>query len=218
MEIINRNFAKSITALANVYSRKWSSSASVGPPFTRDGDDGCTVTIFGDRLKKDDHIFNATGTTDELSSYIGLVREYAKDGEHSYTDKLKRIQCILMDINACIMGTHRAGEKPRLSARHTKDLEDWITEYSGQLPPLENYVIPGGGKAASSLHVARSICRRAERCVVPLVRSGDVDQETQVYLNRLSDFLLTISRVATKLDKKDESIYVPRLESVANQA
>nr|CAD7578626.1 unnamed protein product [Timema californicum] len=140
-----------------------------------------------------------------------LAREYAKDGEHSYTDKLKRIQCILVDINTCILRTSQ--DRPRFSPRHTNDLEDWITEYSNQLPPLENYVIPGGGKAASSLHVARSICRRAERCVIPLVRTGDVDRETQVYLNRLSDFLLTVSRVATRLDKKDESIYIPRPET-----
>nr|CAD7589145.1 unnamed protein product [Timema genevievae] len=185
-------------------------SSSVNPSifFTREGDHGLTVTLTGDKREKDSNLFNAVGTTEELSSYIGLAREYAKDGEHSYTDKLKRIQCILVDINTCILRTSQ--ERPRFSPRHTKDLEDWITEYSNQLPPLENYVIPGGGKAASSLHVARSICRRAERCVIPLVRNGYVDKETQVYLNRLSDFLLTVSRVATRLDKKDESIYIPR--------
>nr|CAD7462556.1 unnamed protein product [Timema tahoe] len=185
-------------------------SSSVSPSifFTREGDHGLTVTLTGDKREKDSSLFNAVGTTEELSSYIGLAREYAKDGEHSYTDKLKRIQCILVDINTCILRTSQ--ERPRFSPRHTKDLEDWITEYSNQLPPLENYVIPGGGKAASSLHVARSICRRAERCVIPLVRNGHVDKETQVYLNRLSDFLLTVSRVATRLDKKDESIYIPR--------
>jgi cob(I)alamin adenosyltransferase len=74
--------------------------------------------------------------------YFRLAREFAKDGEHSYTDKLKRIQCILVDISASILRSSESGQQICLSARHTKDLEEWIEEYSCQLPPLENYVIP----------------------------------------------------------------------------
>lgn len=68
----------------------------------------------------------------------------------------------------------------------------------------------GGGIASASLHVARSLCRRAERVVVPLVRDGGLDKEAQIYLNRLSDFLFTISRIASKLDQRTESIYIPK--------
>jgi len=71
-----------------------------------------------------------------------LAREFAKDGEHTYTDKLKRIQCILVDISASILKSSKPEEQVHLSTRHTKDLEEWIEEYSRQLPPLEKHVIP----------------------------------------------------------------------------
>ncbi|KAK7867850.1 hypothetical protein R5R35_003522 [Gryllus longicercus] len=182
------------------------------PVYTKEGDDGITETCKGDRRPKDDNIFDAVGATDELSSYIGLAREFAIDNQHVYTDKLNRIQCILVDISSAILKSPKQGQRMLLSEQHTKDLEEWIEEYSSQLPPLENYVIPGGGKACASLHVARTICRRAERCVVPLVRQGNLDKEAQIYLNRLGDFLLTISRVAARFDKRDESIYIPQPE------
>jgi cob(I)alamin adenosyltransferase len=71
-----------------------------------------------------------------------LAREFAKDGQHTYTDKLKRIQCILVDISASILRSSKPDEQILLSTRHTKDLEEWIEEYSRQLPPLESHVIP----------------------------------------------------------------------------
>lgn len=74
--------------------------------------------------------------------FYRLAREFAKDGEHAYTDKLKRIQCILVDISASILRSSKPELQIHLSTRHTKELEDWIEEYSRQLPPLENYVIP----------------------------------------------------------------------------
>lgn len=212
MEVVNRIMCRTSRIcgplLANC-SRYWNGSLAC-TVFTREGDSGYSVTSSGEKRPKDDRIFNAVGATDELSSYIGLAREFAKDGEHTYTDKLKRIQCILMDISASILKSSKPEQQVHLSTRHTKDLEEWIEEYSRQLPPLEKYVIPGGGKASTSLHVARTVCRRAERCVVPLVRNGELDKEAQVYLNRLSDFLLTISRFASKTDKRNESIYIPR--------
>ncbi|XP_069703870.1 corrinoid adenosyltransferase MMAB-like isoform X2 [Periplaneta americana] len=183
MEVVNRIICRTSSSplLAN-YCRHWNSTVAC-TLFTREGDDGWSVTSTGEKRPKDDRIFNAIGATDELSSYIGLAREFAKDGEHTYTDKLKRIQCILVDISASILKSCQPEQQVQLSSRHTKDLEEWIEEYSRQLPPLEKYVIPGGGKACTSLHVARTICRRAERCVVPLVRNGEVDKEAQVYLN-----------------------------------
>ncbi|PNF20491.1 hypothetical protein B7P43_G06283, partial [Cryptotermes secundus] len=212
MEVVNRIMCRTsgiYGLLSANCSRHWSSTVSC-TVFSREGDSGYSVTSSGEKRPKDDRIFNAVGATDELSSYIGLAREFAKDGEHTYTDKLKRIQCILVDISALILKSSKPEQHVCLSTRHTKELEDWIEEYSCQLPPLEKYVIPGGGKACTSLHVARTICRRAERRVVTLVRNGEVDKEAQVYLNRLSDFLLTISRFACKTDKKNESIYIPK--------
>ncbi|PSN29935.1 hypothetical protein C0J52_26876 [Blattella germanica] len=188
MEVVNRIICKAAAIQGPVLtqiSRHWSSTIAC-TAFTREGDNGFSVVSPGETRPKDDRIFNAIGATDELSSYIGLAREFAKDGqgEHTYIDKLKRIQCILMDISASILKSCQPDQQFQLCTSHTKDLEEWIEEYSRQLPPLEKHVIPGGGKACTSLHVARTICRRAERCVVPLVRTGEVDKEAQVYLNR----------------------------------
>ncbi|XP_077268095.1 uncharacterized protein LOC143900525 [Temnothorax americanus] len=181
--------------------------------FSRDGDSGLTITDAGDTKPKDDVIFNALGATDELSSYIGLAREFACDGkvEHPYVDKLKRVQMILVDLSHAISKSV-PGKTRSFESKHTKDLEEWILEYSNQLPPPEDYIIPGGGKACASLHVARTVCRRAERSITTLVRDGALDKEAQMYLNRLSDFLLTVSRIAAKCDQRTENIYIPRAE------
>ncbi|XP_046482762.1 corrinoid adenosyltransferase MMAB isoform X1 [Neodiprion pinetum] len=189
------------------------SSVSQEALFSRDGITGHGFIDTNDTKPKDDQIFNALGATDELSSYIGLAREFACDSnvQHPYVDKLKRVQMILFDLNHAISRSSPGRTKP-FEAKHTKDLEEWIVEYATQLPPAEDYIIPGGGKACASLHVARTICKRAERSVAPLVRDGALDGEAQVYLNRLSDFLLTISRIAAKCDERTENIYIPRAE------
>lgn len=181
--------------------------------FSRDGDSGMTVTDLRDSKLKDDMIFNALGATDELSSYIGLAREFACDSkvEHPYVDKLKRVQMILFDLSHAISKSTPGKTKP-FETKHTRDLEEWILEYSNQLPPAEDYIIPGGGKACASLHVARTICKRAERSITTLVKKGTLDMEAQKYLNRLSDFLLTASRIAAKCDQRTENIYIPRAE------
>ncbi|XP_049778897.1 corrinoid adenosyltransferase MMAB-like [Schistocerca nitens] len=216
MEVVNKLLLKYATCRTPVITLIRNQSKTAAAIYTKNGDGGLTYAGSGELKPKDDSIFDAIGATDELSSYIGLAREFAIDGQHSYVDKLNRIQCILVDISTAISKCS-SSELVRLSSRHTKDLEEWIDEYSKQLPPLENYVIPGGGKACASLHVARTICRRAERCVVPLVRKGELHNEAQVYLNRLSDFLFTISRLAAKCDKKGENIYIPRPEPIAKE-
>ncbi|XP_066144410.1 corrinoid adenosyltransferase MMAB-like isoform X2 [Euwallacea fornicatus] len=156
--------------------------------FSREGDNGNSKTITGDILPKDSPIFNAIGAAEELLSYIGLAREHANEAEHQYTDKLKRIQTIIIDISTAISRN----------------------KYAKQLPPVEQYIIPGGGVPSASLHVARSICRKTERVICPLVQSEKLDREVLVYLNRLSDFLLTVSRIAAKHDQRTESIYIPK--------
>ena len=85
-----------------------------------------------------------------------------------------------------------------LSKRHTQEIEEWIDEYSRMLPPLDSFILPGGGRTSAALHVARSVCRRAERRIAPLVECGDVDPEVLKYVNRLSDFLFTIGRLAAR--------------------
>ncbi|CAH1967569.1 unnamed protein product [Acanthoscelides obtectus] len=176
--------------------------------FSREGDDGTSKTISGDVFSKDSEVFNAIGATEELLSYIGLAREYGHEAEHQYTDKLKRIQTTVIDISTAI--SRSPSNKTIIPEVYKKELEDWILEYAKQLPPPEQYVIPGGGVASASLHVARAICRRTERAVVPLVCNGSLDKEVIAYLNRLSDFLLMVSRIAAKHDNRAESIYIPK--------
>jgi cob(I)alamin adenosyltransferase len=83
-----------------------------------------------------------------------------------------------------------------------------IAKYSKVLPPLQNFILPGGSVTSATLHVARTICRRAERRVIPLVQAGEIDNEALIYLNRLSDYLFVLARYATKHDQREETIYM----------
>ncbi|CAH0380750.1 unnamed protein product [Bemisia tabaci] len=184
--------------------------------FSRDGDEGFS-SIDGVRISKDSHILEAVGTTEELSCFLGLAREYAVDNKHPYSDKITRIQTMLVDISADIMKIPSLGdnhdskqeEKSLITSCNTKELEEWIEEYSKHLPPLENHILPDGGKSCTTLHIARVVCRRAERSVTPLVREKRLGKEILIYFNRLADFLLTVSRYAAKVEGKVENIYTP---------
>ncbi|ODN03169.1 Cob(I)yrinic acid a,c-diamide adenosyltransferase, mitochondrial [Orchesella cincta] len=181
--------------------------------YTKTGDKGTTALFTGERRPKNDPIFEALGATDELSSHIALAREFAQDNGHSYDEKLRRIQCILQDVASMIATPKSSARESHLkrvgiSNRHVQELEEWIDEYTAELPPLENFILPGGGKASSSLHIARTVCRRAERAITPLVRENDVDPQALIYVNRLSDFLFTVARYAAKLDNREETIYI----------
>jgi len=185
--------------------------------YTKTGDKGQSSLYTGERRPKNDLVFEALGNTDELSSLIGLAMEFASKNQHPYVGQLQRIQCILQDIGSSIATpTSSAREahlvKTAFNARHTTDLEEWIDKYSEQLPALENFILPGGGITSAQLHVARSVCRRAERSVTPLVVAGECDPEAQKYLNRLSDFLFTAARLAARVDEKEETIYARPVE------
>ncbi|XP_030271684.1 corrinoid adenosyltransferase MMAB [Sparus aurata] len=180
--------------------------------YTKTGDKGFSSTFTGERRPKEDHIFEALGNTDELSSAIGLAREFCVDKGHTFTDQLDKIQCILQDVGSNIA-------TPRSSAResHTKrtkftagpitDLETWIDAFTAELPPLTNFILPSGGKSSAALHLARTVCRRAERSVAPIVRSGEADPDVAKFLNRLSDYLFTLARYAAMKEGSEEKIY-----------
>ncbi|XP_068679049.1 corrinoid adenosyltransferase MMAB-like isoform X1 [Montipora foliosa] len=189
-------------------------STSLGPKiYTRTGDKGYTSTYGGERLPKTDSIFEALGATDELSSVIGVACEFCDEAGHGdIVPKLEEIQCILQDVGSNIATPRKSSpqrniEKTKFNVDTTKVLEEWIDAYHNQLPPLRNFILPSGGKSAVLLHVARSVCRRAERRVVPLVQSGSVEQEVGTFLNRLSDFLFTAARFVSRKEGKKEKIY-----------
>lgn len=182
--------------------------------YTRTGDGGNSSLYTGERRQKTDRVFNALGAVDELSCHVGLAKEMATESktDHPYVDQLGRVQCILQDIGSCVATPPSSARETHLantgvSQRHAEELEEWIDEYTEGLPPLENFILPGGGVVAAQIHVARATCRRAEREVVSLVSDGECIAEASRYLNRLSDFLFTISRVAAKVENKAETIY-----------
>nr|AAI33926.1 Si:dkey-189p24.5 protein [Danio rerio] len=180
--------------------------------YTKTGDKGFSSTFTGERRPKEDHIFDALGTTDELSSAIGLAREFCIDSGHSFTDQLEKIQCVLQDVGSNIATPRSSAReshitKTKFSSQSVSELEKWIDSFTEELPPLTSFILPSGGKSSAALHVARAVCRRAERCVAPVVRSGETDPEVAKYLNRLSDYLFTVARYAAMKDGNAETIY-----------
>jgi cob(I)alamin adenosyltransferase len=161
--------------------------------YTRTGDDGTTALANGERRKKYDLRIAAYGTTDELNAAIGLARLHTSDMA-DIDAMLSRIQNDLFDLGAdlCLPGEERL----RVSDAQVTRLEQEIDRLNEDLAPLTSFVLPGGTPAAAHLHLARTICRRAERLVVELADRPDeiVSAPVIKYLNRLSDFLFVASR------------------------
>ncbi|KAE8292219.1 Cob(I)yrinic acid a,c-diamide adenosyltransferase, mitochondrial [Larimichthys crocea] len=157
--------------------------------YTKTGDKGFSSTFTGERRPKEDHIFEALGNTDELSSAIGLAREFCLDKGHTFTYQLDKIQCILQDVGSNIATPRSSAreshiKRTQFTAPSIADLETWIDKFTEELPPLTNFILPSGGKSSTALHLARAVCRRAERSVAPVVRSGEADPDVAKFLNR----------------------------------
>jgi cob(I)alamin adenosyltransferase len=163
--------------------------------YTRTGDSGDTALFDGTRVLKSDPRVAAYGEVDELNAWLGLVS--ARSNESDVRDHLLRIQRDLFALGARLADpTHRiAGRvtKAAISADDITRLEGWIDGYEAELAPLRRFILAGGTEAGAALHVARTICRRAERAMVAL---GDdaFEKELVHYINRLSDLLFTMAR------------------------
>ncbi len=176
--------------------------------YTRAGDGGTTRLVGGDAVPKDALRIEAYGTVDELNSVVGVARAAvlpSPDGPPAARRMdavLERIQHDLFDLGADLAtpAASRWDGMDRLDASDTGRLERWIDGFNEDLPPLREFVLPGGGPAASALHVARTVCRRAERRVVSLMAEDpEVGPDAVTYVNRLSDLLFVLARVAARM-------------------
>lgn len=164
--------------------------------YTKHGDDGSTGLIGGKRVPKNDPRVAAYGDVDETNAAIGVVIAGCNDDETVAT--LNRIQGELFVLGAELATP--TGEKPnlRVGESQVKQLEQWIDAASAEVAPLRNFILPGGTTTAANLHLARTVCRRAERAVVALSQTQPVGQWAIIYLNRLSDLLFALARQANK--------------------
>jgi cob(I)alamin adenosyltransferase len=163
--------------------------------YTRTGDDGTTSLGAGQRVPKDSLRVETYGTVDELNSHVGAA--IAAGVEPQLAEALRRIQNDLFHLGSDLCVTEEDKEArpvPRVEARLVDALEGLIDRLSDDLPPLENFVLPGGTSGAAQLHIARAVCRRAERLAVTLSRGEAVGDQVVVYLNRLSDLLFVMAR------------------------
>ena len=159
--------------------------------YTRTGDAGDTGKADGARVSKDDCLLHAQGDIDELNSFIGLLA--SKVDENALSQLILKIQHDLFNIGAEI-----SLSQPLITGKDVEYLEQQLDHYNAGLPPLKEFILPGGGEAASLCHVARAVCRRAERNLVTLDKEHGMGSELLAYINRLSDLLFVLARVLTR--------------------
>ena len=180
--------------------------------YTKTGDQGETSLFNGDRIPKSDNFMHALGTIDECNSALGIALSHLpRDASFEHLrEQFIEIQHALFDIGAAVATprTHSSEakiEKTRFNAEATKKLEEWIDEMDSKLPKLRTFILPGGHPSSAGLHLARNICRRAERHAIPLNMHKDVSDNVMTYLNRLSDYFFMASRMANHLTGVEET-------------
>lgn len=164
--------------------------------YTKTGDGGDTSLFGGGRVGKESDRVESYGQIDELNSVLGMARAEDMGKLDALMQTLQDQLFTIGSILATPAGSKAASHIPQLRPEWITAMELAIDEFDKELPPLTSFVLPGGTRSAAALHHARCVCRRAERRIVPLMRAGDVEQEIIVYLNRLSDLLFTLARVA----------------------
>ncbi|PNW87885.1 hypothetical protein CHLRE_01g005850v5 [Chlamydomonas reinhardtii] len=179
--------------------------------YTRSGDAGQASLFNGERLYKDDDVFQALGDVDELNSALGVASAFITNTK--MLEQLETIQSRLIDVGSAVATPLPTSDEDKLQRthfagkEHTEQLEAWIDAMDEDLPKLTKFILPSGGQAAACLHHARSVCRRAERSVVVLSRRQAVSSEVNMYVNRLSDYLFTAARHAAMTQGAVEKVY-----------
>lgn len=178
--------------------------------YTRRGDDGSTGLFGGPRVRKDDLRVSAYGDIDELNSALGVAREELPEGD--LRALLDALQSELFTLGAQLATPDAQAapkEVPRIVQGNVERLEREIDRLTGELPPMKNFILPGGSRAGAALHLCRTVCRRAERKVVELAEGAEVAPEALAYVNRLSDLLFVMARAANLRAGGREIPWVP---------
>ena len=175
--------------------------------YTKTGDAGETGLFGGARIPKNALRIDAIGTIDELNACIGTARSHIGDKE--IDNLLHRIQNELFNIGADLatLDTHAKSSTLRISADLVGALEKDIDRIENQLAPLKNFILPGGSVVGSTLHLARTVCRRSERSIVTLTDSESINPAILPYLNRLSDFLFVLARFVNSRQGQTEPLW-----------
>ncbi len=176
--------------------------------YTRTGDRGETSLFGGKRVLKSHKRVETYGTVDELNSELGAVIAHLKTSDKQIKKQLEQVQHDLFEIGANLANP-QPKPLPWLAGRVT-DFERIMDQLAEKLPELHNFILPGGSKAGSLLHVARTVCRRTERNIVALAQTEEIDVTIQKYLNRLSDLLFTLARFFNQKERKKETIWKKR--------
>ncbi len=184
--------------------------------YTKTGDKGQTSLYGGTRVSKSSLRVESYGNIDELNSFIGVAKSQIEN--QNVNDQLRTIQFDLFTLGSESATPADklmlANGQPRLplliSETEIEELEQWMDQMEETLEPLQYFILPGGGKAATALHVARTVCRRAERGLILLQEEEEVRPEMIKYLNRLSDYLFVLARYVSKLQNEPEEYWNPR--------
>jgi cob(I)alamin adenosyltransferase len=180
--------------------------------YTKTGDEGTTSLFGGKRVSKADLRIDTYGTVDELNSYIGLVRD--QEVNQKRKEVLVEIQERLFTIGS-ILATEPGNSKVKIPSLHEQDvvfLEQEMDKMDAELPPMRFFVLPGGHPSVSFGHVARTVCRRAERLTIALNAHEVVEPLVIKYLNRLSDYLFVLCRMMAQELKVEETPWKPRMQ------
>ena len=170
--------------------------------YTRTGDDGTTGLVGGGRTEKDSLTMHAVGDVDELNAAIGCIGD----------ENLRELQSLLFEVGADIASPTSDASKRRITQQDIDSIEKWIDTLDKDNEQLKSFVLPGGCNSASSIHLARTICRRAERSVTTLHRSGGCSAEILVLLNRISDLLFAMARSMNRLASVQDIPWHPKGE------
>jgi cob(I)alamin adenosyltransferase len=179
--------------------------------YTKTGDQGTTSLFGGKRVSKADLRIDTYGTIDELNSYVGLVRD--QEINQKRKDILVEIQDRLFTIGS-ILATEPGNTRVKIPSIHEQDitlLEQEMDKMDAELPPMKFFVLPGGHPSISFGHIARTVCRRAERLTIALNTQETIDPLVIKYLNRLSDYLFVLCRMMTHELKVEETPWKPRM-------